>query len=664
MSKYGENVSSSMQDKAKIRNVSIISHVDHGKTTLSDHLLQAGGLISQTMAGTARALDYLDEEQKRGITIKTANISLVYQHNNISHLINLVDTPGHVDFSGMVSQALRLVDGAIIVVDAVEQIMAQTESVIRQAMGECLRPILFINKIDRLINELKLPKKDIEIRINNIIQMVNELINQYAHAQFRERWKVKFDNGTVIIGSALNGWAISAYSKNAPLFEEIIKLHLENSSNELKISFPIKESILSSIIENIPNPKDAQKNRYDYITQFIDQKSELALTDCDDKGPTILCLGKLLYEDNRGLISVVRIFSGTIKSGSVLLNRRTGESSRVQQVCIYKGQSLVKLDSVGAGNIAVLIGMKNVQIGDTIVDKIDKFPNILFKQISYLQESVISRRVEPKKVSDIPKLLKLLDILALIKPNFHHSTDENTGEMKIFGIGELQLEIIIGEIEKSSIKVNVSDPEVTLVEQIEKDVILTKQDQLDLLQITLECKLTTNIEKECIYSDYRDNCLVIEDKVGGEEVNDLLKTGFRNAILKGSLRGYLVRKLTVIVKEIKEVKPNSIRYEIMIPLVRNAIHEALIEGNVGIYEPIYSFSINTPPHYLGAVLVVIQKSNCVISDTEHHVSRTIISGEISVESSLQIASELRGASEGYAFWQFEFQGYKKIKSNS
>jgi elongation factor 2 len=120
----------------------------------------------------------------------------------------------------------------------------------------------------------------------------------------------------------------------------------------------------------------------------------------------------------------------------------------------------------------------------------------------------------------------------------------------------------------------------------------------------------------------------------------------------------------VIVKEIKEIKPNSIRYEIMIPLVRNAIHEALIEGNVGIYEPIYLFSINTPLHYMGAVLVVIQRSNCDISETEHHVLRTIISGEISVESSLQIASELRGASEGYAFWQFEFQGYKKIKSNN
>ncbi|MHA1515673.1 MAG: GTP-binding protein [Candidatus Heimdallarchaeaceae archaeon] len=162
MSSYAKKVSSSMGNKQNIRNVSVVSHVDHGKTTLSDHLLQAGGLISKTMAGSARALDYLEEEQKRGITIKTANISFIFEQENESYLVNLVDTPGHVDFSGMVSQALRLVDGVIIVVDAVEQIMAQTESVIRQSMNEYLRPILFINKVDRLINELKLPKEEIQ----------------------------------------------------------------------------------------------------------------------------------------------------------------------------------------------------------------------------------------------------------------------------------------------------------------------------------------------------------------------------------------------------------------------------------------------------------------------------------------------------------------------
>ena len=659
MSKYIEQISSSMHNKTKIRNVSIISHVDHGKTTLSDHLLQAGGLISRTMAGSARALDYLDEEQRRGITIKTANISLSYDYNKEAHLINLVDTPGHVDFSGMVSQALRLVDGVIIVVDSVEQVMAQTESVIRQAMSECLKPILFINKIDRLINELKLPKEEIEIRVNNIIQMVNELVEQYAYTDYKKKWKVKFDDGTVLIGAALHGWAISKYSKSVPQFEEIIKSHETDNVKELKERYPIIDSIMAAIIENTPNPKEAQAYRYEYITQFIDEYSKEAVIKCQDEGSSILCLGKLLHDDNRGVISVVRIFSGTIKAGDQLLNRRTGEISRIQQVCIYKGRSLLTMDTIGAGNIAVLIGLKNAQIGDTIILKKEILPNLLFKQIPYLQESVISRRIEPSKISDIPKLQKILDIFSVTKPNFNHSTDENTGEMKMFGIGELQLEIIIGEIEETGIKVHVSDPEVTLVEQIERSVRAQKIDHLGLLQIDITCNPTETISKECVYTDYRENCLIVETVNKNEELVELLKIGFQNAILKGPLKSYLVSKLNVVVHEIKELEPGSIRYEVVIPILKNAIHEAMLEANIGIFEPIYSFSINTPIHYMGAVLAVAQKFGCDIENTEHLISRTIISGEISVESSLQIASELRSASEGYAFWQFEFQGYKR-----
>jgi len=661
MSSYIDKVSSSMENKHNIRNVSVVSHVDHGKTTLSDHLLQAGGLISKTMAGSARALDYLEEEQKRGITIKTANISFIFEQEKEPYLINLVDTPGHVDFSGMVSQALRLVDGVIIVVDAVEQIMAQTESVIRQSMNECLRPILFINKVDRLINELKLPKEEIETRINNIIQMVNELIDQYDISSSSKEWKVRFDKGTVIMGSALNGWAISSYSKVIPQIDQIIEFHEEDNIQQLRDDYPIVNAFLTSIIENVPSPLEAQSKRIKHITQFMDESSHQAIQECKNDGPLISCLGKMLYEDNRGIISVTRIFSGSVKSGSIIRNRRTGNTSRVQQVCIYKGQSLVTIDSVGAGNIAVIIGLKDVQIGDTLVVERENSPNILFDQISYLQESVISQRIEPRKVSDIPKLQKNLDILSLIKPNFHYSTDENSGEMKIHGIGELQLEIIIGEIEKAGIKVDVSNPEVTLIEQIEEEVRLQKKDQLNLLEITITCQPSQDDSKDCVYSDYRDNCLKTEVKFPTEEISDLFVIGFQNTIRRGPLRNYPIRKLTVIIHNIQELTPESLRYEIIVPLLRNAIHEALLNGKVGIFEPIYRFSISTPIHYLGPVLIVLQKFNSNIEGTDSIGSRSSIKGEISVESSLQIASELRSASDGYAFWQFDFIGYKRKK---
>ncbi|MHA1515674.1 MAG: EF-Tu/IF-2/RF-3 family GTPase, partial [Candidatus Heimdallarchaeaceae archaeon] len=310
--------------------------------------------------------------------------------------------------------------------------------------------------------------------------------SNYQKRKYKE-WKVRFDKGTVIIGSALNGWAISSYSKMIPHFDMIIKHHEEDNIEQLRSNFPIVDAFLTSIINNIPSPKEAQLERVQHITQFIDEGSKQAIQECNDVGPLISCLGKLLYEDNRGIISVIRIFSGSVKSGSTIRNRRTGETTRVQQVCIYKGQSLETIGSVGAGNIAVIIGLKNVQIGDTIVVESENPPNVLFNQIFYLQESVISQRIEPIKVSDIPKLQENLEILSLIKPNFHNSTDENTGEMKIYGIGELQLEIIIGEIEKSGIAVEVSNPEVTLIEQIEEEVRLQKIDYLDLLKIELTC---------------------------------------------------------------------------------------------------------------------------------------------------------------------------------
>ncbi len=662
MSHYTREILLAMTNKQNIRNISIISHVDHGKTTLSDHLLQAGGLISRIMAGSARVLDYLDEEQKRGITIKTANISFIYKFNGESFLVNLVDTPGHVDFSGMVSQALRLVDGVIIVIDAVEQVMAQTETVIRQAMKEGLKPLLFINKIDRLINELKLTKKDIKIRISNIIQMTNDLINQYAPSQFRKEWKVRVDVGTVIMGSALHGWGISKYSVNEPKFEDIIDFYSEKQIEEIRENYPLIEAVLPSVIKNISNPVDSQINRMRLITKELDKDAENYLSKCDDNEKVVLCIGKLMHDDNRGTISIMRVFSGKVKSGTLVKNVRTGEIGKVHQVCIYKGQSLVTIDSVTAGNIAAIIGIKDGIIGDTFIETKGHIPKLLFSPISYIQEPVISRRVEPRKIADIPKLQKNLEILTLIKPNFSYSYDENTGEIKIYGIGELQLEIIIGEIEELGIKVEVSEPEVSLVEQIEKEESITKIDTLEFVEISVTCKPTeSESESEIIYKDSRNNILIVEIEEINQGIEEILIIGFKNAILKGPVNNKPIRNITVIISEIKELEKNALRYEILVPLVRTAIYEAIQKADIGVYEPIYSFTITTPMHYLGQVLKITQKFDCEIKDTQHLATRTIIEGKISVESSLRIATELRSASEGYAFWQFQLKGYERKK---
>ena len=172
-----------MKKTEKIRNIGFVGHIDHGKTTLSDSLLSEAGLLSPELAGEARALDFLEEEQKRGITMKSANISLYYEKSlegQEPFLINLVDTPGHLDFSGKVTRALRLVDGVVVVVDAVEEIITQSETVIRQALQEGVKPILFINKVDRLIRELKLSDDQIRKKYIRIINDFNTLLDRYA----------------------------------------------------------------------------------------------------------------------------------------------------------------------------------------------------------------------------------------------------------------------------------------------------------------------------------------------------------------------------------------------------------------------------------------------------------------------------------------------------
>ncbi len=181
-----ERVKELMDKPTLIRNIGICAHIDHGKTTLSDNLLGGSGMISMDLAGKQLFMDFDEEEQARGITINAANVSMVHEVGGQEYLINLIDTPGHVDFGGDVTRAMRAVDGAVVVVDAVEGTMPQTETVLRQALRENVKPILFINKVDRLINELKIEKKDMPIRLGKVIDHVNKLVKGHGPRTLRE----------------------------------------------------------------------------------------------------------------------------------------------------------------------------------------------------------------------------------------------------------------------------------------------------------------------------------------------------------------------------------------------------------------------------------------------------------------------------------------------
>ncbi|MGP8338046.1 MAG: GTP-binding protein, partial [Methanosarcinaceae archaeon] len=187
--KMVERVTALMDKPEKIRNIGIVAHIDHGKTTLSDNLLAGAGMISKELAGRQLFMDSDEEEQERGITIDSANVSMVHEYEGDEFLINLIDTPGHVDFGGDVTRAMRAVDGAVVVIDAVEGTMPQTETVLRQALKEHVKPVLFINKVDRLINELQVDSQEMQIRLGKLIDHVNKLIKGMDEERYKAGWR-------------------------------------------------------------------------------------------------------------------------------------------------------------------------------------------------------------------------------------------------------------------------------------------------------------------------------------------------------------------------------------------------------------------------------------------------------------------------------------------
>ncbi|MFL6509616.1 MAG: GTP-binding protein, partial [Nitrososphaera sp.] len=253
-------------NKDQIRNFGVIAHVDHGKTTMSDSLLAASGIISPSVAGQALALDSMKLEQNRQMTIRGANVTLFYETEGKEYVINMIDTPGHIDFTGRVTRALRAIDGVVVVSDSVEGIMTQTETVTRQALEERVRPVLYINKIDRLVKELKLNPDEMQRWLMNIINHFNQLIDIYAEPEIKEKWKVSIQDNTVAFGSAKDRWGFNfkMAQKKAIKFKDVYDAYTSNDPNAIKTlaeRAPLSDAVLGMVVEHHPPPHVAQRYR-------------------------------------------------------------------------------------------------------------------------------------------------------------------------------------------------------------------------------------------------------------------------------------------------------------------------------------------------------------------------------------------------------------------
>ncbi|MBT4346151.1 MAG: elongation factor EF-2, partial [Euryarchaeota archaeon] len=457
-----------MHDREHIRNLAIAAHIDHGKTTLSDNLIAGAGMMSEELAGKSRVLDFDEQESARGITINAASASMVHDIEGQDYLINLIDTPGHVDFGGDVTRAMRAVDGCIILACAVEGTMPQTETVVRQALKEKVRPVLFINKVDRLINELQIDGQEMMSRFEKIIMKVNKLISNFAPEELRREWQVSVADGTVAFGSAYYNWGMSVpYMQKSGLnFKDIFEHCHNDEQKELSKKAPIHEVLLNMAVEKLPGPLESQKYRIPNIWQGdLESEVGVSMLECNSKGPLSLMITKIWMDPHAGEVAVGRVYSGTIKHGESVWAIGAAKSERVQQVSMMVGGDRIQVGEVAAGNIAALTGIRSAAAGVTISHFEDATP---FEAIRHYSEPVVTVAVEPRSMKDLPKFIDALRGLAKADASLQVSTNQETGEALLAGMGELHLEITVYRMqEEQGIKVKVSEPIVVYRESIE-----------------------------------------------------------------------------------------------------------------------------------------------------------------------------------------------------
>ncbi|KKN24985.1 hypothetical protein LCGC14_0889370 [marine sediment metagenome] len=695
-----------MEKTKNIRNIGFVGHIDHGKTTLSDSLLSEAGFLSPDLAGEARALDYLEEEQARGITMKSANISLYYEKSLEDHepfLINLVDTPGHLDFSGKVTRALRLIDGVVVVVDAVEEIITQSETVIKQALQEGVQPVLFINKVDRLIRELKLSDEDIKKKYIRIIKSFNTLIERHAEHPFNKRWKVSPLAGNVAFGSALHKWGftLSILEKNDLKFKDIRQryhkeTYTKESYSDLPIYFPIHKAILEMVVDHLPNPKEAQKYRIEKIWDG-DFNSEVgrAMINCDPNGPLIVCLSKV-QSDKHGLIATGRIFSGTCLKKAEVLKLREDEIDTIQRLSIFMGQRREQVEKIPVGNIVAIEGFKKIKSGETIIDKHKIGDMVPFENVKYVTTPVFTVSLEPEYLRDLDKMKNLVENLLIEDPNLKFEVHEENGEFLLSGVGPLHLEVTANEIGKRGVKISVSEPRAVFKESCANNSsIITTHSHNNQSSVSLKIeRLDTksvrffqNIdfksfkildhrkiisEKTQLNNEEIENLLTCDDELniviynGKFELEELQKHDILEIIDKIRLNGPLCsEKLTEIKITIEDLIINNVPQENLFNELTTIFYEAIKKGlddaELILLEPIYHTIIQLPPDHIKNTLSLLSKHSAKIKSIDQDKEyQAIIEILLPVRNSIKFAEDIRNNTSGRAFWQNEFYAYLEV----
>ncbi len=679
----------------------IAAHIDHGKTTTSDFLLRRAGLMSDADAGKKVMMDSDEEEQERGITIFTSVVLLNYDYGDKQYLFEINDTPGHISFTGEVSRALRGSDGVILLVDALEGVMTQTETNIRLSIGEMCKPVLFINKVDRLISELRLAPKDVFSKIDSIISQVNRLIKACAPKELSKEWQVSFVNDSVSVGSAKDGWAFNMSTlKRLEIKPQVVfEKYAEDNKDWLKTELPLEDPLLEMVIKHLPNPVEGQKLKIPHIWSG-DLESEVgkSLIECDPNGPLLGMITKIFIDPKSKRPTLIgRVFSGTLRNSDILYLVGKKTKVKIKRLGVMEITDILDVDEVPAGNLFAIYGFI-CPAGETFVLDGEQEKITVFEEISYVAEPVVSRTIKPKDPKDIAKLGEVVSKWIMADPTATFRHDEESKTYVLSGIDPLQIEILVTRI-REQVEIEVSDPIV-----VYRELPTTKGIDVHSKSPNGHNRLLIHIEpldkkamalfksgKVNMDQDRRTRAQILQQEAGWEakvarriwtisETNVLIDatTGVQRfdnikqyiiqvfmdfcngaTLAKEPLMGskYIITDATV------HVDPAHTGFTEIFQMALAGYHTTFLTSDPHILEPILMIDIKVPSNYVGNMSKVITQHRGIIQEMTQDGENTLIKGKIPTAETIDLADEIRSNSSGRAFFGYQFLGFEPVPKN-
>ncbi len=671
----------------KYRNIGIMAHIDAGKTTTTERILFYTGKshkIGEVHDGAA-TMDWMEQEQERGITITSAATTCFWKE----HRINIIDTPGHVDFTIEVERSLRVLDGAVAVFDAVAGVEPQSETVWRQANKYRVPRMCFVNKMDRTGANfyrcvdmmktrlgarpipLQLPIHEAEnygglidlIKMKAVVWKDETMGADYTleeipadlldkAKEYREQLvEAAVEQDDKLMDDYLNGKEISEADLKRCIRKATVDGVFVPVLNGTAFKNKGVQTLLDAVVDYLPSPLDIKQ------TPAIDLKDESAINiTCADKKFAGLAF-KIMTDPFVGSLTFVRIYSGVLTGGSGVVNTTKGRKERIGRILLMHANNREDIKEAHAGDIVALAGLKDTTTGDTLVEP---DYNIILERMIF-PEPVIEVSVEPKSTADQEKMGMALSRLASEDPSLRIESDQESGQTILKGMGELHLEIIVDRMKREfKVEANIGQPKVayreTITKQVEIDYTHKKQSggagQFAKVKIIFEP----------LPADSKDNFIFESEVVGGRVPKEYIpgvEKGLESAKNTGSLAGYPVVRLKtrLIDGAYHDVDSSVLAFEIA---ARSAFREAMDKAGAIILEPIMKVEVVTPEEYMGDVIGDINSRRGQIQNLEGRDVAQVITAKVPLAAMFGYVNSLRSLSQGRASYSMEFDSYEPV----